>query len=143
MASIRSAAALALALAGMALIGCGEGAERPTPALSPVATTLPSSPTLFATTDSPTALPTVTLRDQALVTRVIDGDTVEMNSVRGLDLRGAEAVVTLANSDEEAEAYTRAGGAAGRLTREVRQTAAWINVQSCGCAAALRERGRG
>ena len=77
---MRTAAALALALVGMALIGCGEGQERPVPSLSPVTTTLPS-PTPFAATDSPTPSPIVssaTPRDQALVTRVIDGDTIEI-----------------------------------------------------------------
>ena len=77
---MRTAAALALALAGMALIGCGEGQERPGPSLSPVTTTLPS-PSLLTATGSPTSSPivsTVTLRDQTLVIRVIDGDTIEI-----------------------------------------------------------------
>ncbi len=70
----------------MALIGCGAGQERPAPALSPLTTAL-SSPTPFAATASPTESPaasrlTARDRDQAIVTRVIDGDTVVIEGGR-------------------------------------------------------------
>ena len=77
---MRTSAALALALAGMALVACGEGQERPVPSLSPATITSPS-PSPSAPTDAPTPSPTVssaTPRDQALVIRVIDGDSIEI-----------------------------------------------------------------
>ena len=77
---MRTAAALALVLAGMALIGCGEGQERPDPSLSPATITSPS-PSPSAPTDAMTPsliMSTATPRGQALVIRVIDGDTIEI-----------------------------------------------------------------
>ena len=78
---MRTAAALALVLAGMALIGCGEGQERPDPSLSPATITSPS-PSPSAPTDAMTPsliMSTATPRGQALVIRVIDGDTIEID----------------------------------------------------------------
>ena len=77
---MRTATALVLVLAGLALVGCGEGLQRPVSPPSPVTTTSPS-PTFFATTDILTPSPTVStarIGDEVLVTRVIDGDTVEI-----------------------------------------------------------------
>ena len=54
-----------------------------------------------------------------------------------MELRGPRAIVTLAASDEEAESYARPA-VMSTLTREVRQLTALMEIQNCGCEAALK-----
>jgi len=126
---MRTAAALTLVLVGMALLGCGEGQERPVPSLSRVTITSPT-PTPFAPTGSPTQSPTVwsvTLRDQALVTRVIDGDTIEIEGgqrVRYIGMDTPEDTSVRECFGEEATRRNRAlvEGRLVELERDVSKT---------------------
>ena len=106
-----SAAALALALVGMTLTGCGEGRDRPVPSLSPVTTSV-LSPTPFVAVDSAMPSPSLTLRDQAFVTRVIDGDTIEIENGERVRYIGMD-------TPEDTSVKECFGGEATRRNREL------------------------